>query len=65
MKLSLGDMVFVRDSLWISSTKPVIIIDIYKVENSSYPLFVVLDPNTGEKFTYQEHNLSESPGIPL
>lgn len=65
MKLSLGDLVFVRDSLWISTAKPLIIIDIYKVENSWYPYFVVLDPNTGEKFTYQEHNLSESPGIPL
>ena len=65
MKLSLGDLVFVRDSLWVSPTKPVIIIDIYKLGLSSYPYFVVLDPNTGEKFTYQEHNLSLSPGIPL
>jgi len=64
MKLSLGDMVFVRDSLFITA-KPVIILDIYKVQLSSYPYFVVLDPNIGEKFTYQEHNLSLSPGIPL
>jgi Ni,Fe-hydrogenase maturation factor len=60
-----GDMVFVRDSLFISTAKPLIIIDIYKVGLSSYPYFVVVDPNTGEKFTYQEHNLSLSPGIPL
>ena len=65
MKLSLGDLVFVRDSLFISTAKPLIIIDIYKLGLSSYPYFVVVDPNTGEKFTYQEHNLSESPGIPL
>jgi hypothetical protein len=64
MKLSLGDMVFVRDSLFIRA-KPLIILDIYKVQLSSYPYFVVLDPNIGEKFTYQEHNLSLSPGIPL
>ena len=63
--MKVGDMVFDRDSVWVSPTKPVIIIDIYKVENSWYPYFVVVDPNTGEKFTYQEHNLSESPGIPL
>jgi len=61
MKLSLGDMVFVRDSLFISPTKPLIIIDIYKIEISSYHYFVVVDPSTGEKFTYQEHNLSEVP----
>ena len=61
MKLSLGDMVFVRDSLFISTAKPLIIIDIYKVGLSSYPYFVVVDPNTGEKFTYQKHNLSEVP----
>ena len=60
-----GDMVFVSDSLFISTAKPLIIIDIYKLGLSSYPYFVVVDPNTGEKFTYQEHNLSESPGIPL
>jgi len=65
MKLSLGDMVFVRDSLHVSPTKPLIILDIYKVQLSSYPYFVVVDPNTGEKFTYQKHNLSLSPGIPL
>ena len=61
MKLSLGDLVFVRDSLHVSPTKPLIILDIYKVGLSSYPYFVVLDPNTGEKFTYQEHDLSEVP----
>ena len=65
MKLSLGDMVFVRDSLFVPPKKPLIIIDIYKIEISSYHYFVVVDPNTGEKFTYQEHNLSLSPGIPL
>ncbi len=65
MKLSLGDMVFVRDSLFVPLSKPLIIVDIYKVGLSSYPYFVVVDPNTGEKFTYQEHNFSESPGIPL
>ena len=59
--MKLGDMVFVRDSLFISTAKPLIIIDIYKVGLSSYPYFVVVDPNTGEKFTYQEHNLSEVP----
>ena len=63
--MKLGDMVFVRDSLFVPPSKPLIIIDIYKVGLSSYPYFVVLDPNTGEKFTYQEHNLSLSPGIPL
>jgi hypothetical protein len=57
-------MVFVRDSLFITA-KPLIILDIYKVGLSSYPYFVVVDPNIGEKFTYQEHNLSLSPGIPL
>jgi len=56
-----GDMVFVRDSLHVSPTKPLIIIDIYKVGLSSYPYFVVVDPNTGEKFTYQKHDLSEDP----
>jgi len=65
VKLSLGDMVFVRDSLFVPPTKPLIIIDIYGVGLASYPYFVVVDPNTGEKFTYQEHNLSLSPGIPL
>ena len=63
--MKVGDMIFVRDSECVSPTIPVIIIDIYKVENSWYPYFVVLVPNTGEKFTYQEHNLSEYPGIPL
>jgi hypothetical protein len=63
--VKLGDMVFVRDSLFISTAKPLIILDIYKLGLSSYPYFVVVDPNTGEKFTYQEHNLSLSPGIPL
>ena len=63
--MKVGDLVFVRDSLHVSPAKPLIIIDIYKLGLSSYPYFVVLDPNTGEKFTYQEHNLSESPGIPL
>jgi len=58
-----GDLVFVRDSLFVPPAKPLIIIDIYKLGISSY--FVVLDPNIGEKFTYQEHNLSLSPGIPL
>ena len=61
VKLSLGDMVFVRDSLFVPLSKPLIIIDIYEVGLSSYPYFVVVDPNTGEKFTYQEHNLSEVP----
>jgi hypothetical protein len=54
-------MVFVRDSLFVPLSKPLIIIDIYEVGLSSYPYFVVVDPNTGEKFTYQEHNLSEVP----
>jgi hypothetical protein len=63
--MNVGDLVFVRDSLFVPPTKPLIIIDIYKVGLSSYPYFVVVDPNTGEKFTYQEHNLSLSPGIPL
>jgi hypothetical protein len=61
MGFRVGDMVFVRDSLFISTAKPLIIIDIYKVGLSSYPYFVVVDPNTGEKFTYQKHNLSEVP----
>jgi len=61
VKLSLGDMVFVRDSLFVPPTKPLIIIDIYKVGLSSYPYFVVVDPSTGEKFTYQKHDLSEVP----
>jgi hypothetical protein len=59
--VKLGDLVFVRDSLFVPSSKPLIIIDIYKVGLSSYPYFVVVDPNTGEKFTYQEHDLSEVP----
>jgi hypothetical protein len=54
-------MVFVRDSLFVPPSKPLIIIDIYKVGLSSYPYFVVVDPSTGEKFTYQKHNLSEVP----
>jgi len=59
--VKLGDMVFVRDSLFISPSKPLIIIDIYKVGLSSYPYFVVVAPSTGEKFTYQKHDLSEVP----
>jgi hypothetical protein len=55
-----GDMVFVKNSLFITA-KPLIIIDIYKVGLSSYPYFVVVDPSTGEKFTYQKHDLSEVP----
>ena len=61
MSFRVGDMVFVRDSLFISTAKPLIIIDIYKVGLSSYPYFVVVNPNTGEKFTYQKHDLSEVP----
>lgn len=61
MSFHVGNMVFVRDSLWVSPTKPLIIVDIYKVGLSSYPYFVVVDPNTGEKFTYQKHDLSEVP----
>ena len=59
--MKLGDMVFVKDSLFVPHSKPLIIIDIYKVGLSSYPYFVVVDPSTGEKFTYQKHDLSEVP----
>ena len=59
--MKIGDLCFVKDSLFIPSHKPVIIVETYKTKFSSYEGIVVLYPETGERYEYQEHNLSEVP----
>lgn len=54
-----GDLVFVKDSELFSRSTPLILMDKYHDGNSLY--FVVLDPRTGHRYHYQEHNLSEVP----
>lgn len=59
--MRVGDLVFVKDSLFIPSHKPVIVVEMYETKFSSYEGIVVLDPENGERFEYQDHNLSEVP----
>ena len=53
------DIVFVKGSNILPRSSPLILLDKYHDGNSLY--FEVLDPNTGHKYHYQEHNLSEVP----
>jgi hypothetical protein len=54
-----GNLVFVKDSELFSRSTPLILMDKYHDGNSLY--FEVLDPRTGHRYHYQEHNLSEVP----
>jgi len=51
-----GDLVFLKGSRLIDSRTPLIIIEIFGKDHC-----VVLDPSTGQKLAYQEHNLTEFP----
>lgn len=51
-----GDMVFLKRSSLIDSRTPLIIIETFGKDHC-----VVLDPSTGQKLAYQEHNLTEFP----
>jgi hypothetical protein len=51
-----GDMVFLKVSILIDSRTPLIIIETFGKDYC-----VVLDPSTGQKLAYQEHNLTEFP----
>ena len=51
-----GDMVFLKGSSLIDSRTPLIIIEIFGKDHC-----VVLNPSTGQKLAYQEHNLTEFP----
>jgi hypothetical protein len=61
--IQLGDLVFIIGSLYIHPHTPVIISDIFQPTYSSTPWYVVLNPLTGEKLEYQEHNISTTPPI--
>lgn len=54
-----GNLVFVKDSELFSRSTPLILMDKYHDGYSFY--FEVLDPRTGHRYHYQEHNLSEVP----
>ena len=54
-----GDMVFVRDSFVFDGKTPGILLEIYRSHGHDY--YVVLNPKSGERYEYQEHNLSEVP----
>lgn len=54
-----GNLVFVKDSNMLPRSTPLILMDKYHDGNSLY--FEVLDPRTGHRYHYQEHNLSEVP----
>ena len=54
-----GDLVFVKFSNMLSVSTPLILLGKYHDGYSLY--FEVIDPRTGYKYHYQEHNLSEVP----
>ena len=54
-----GDLVFVKFSNMLPRSTPLILFDKYHDGYSLY--FEVIDPRTGYKYHYQEHNLSEVP----
>lgn len=54
-----GDLIYVRGSNLIRGSTPLIITEKYHDGNSLY--YQVLDPGTGHRYHYQEHNLSEFP----
>jgi len=55
-----GDLVFLKDSREIDSKTPLIIIERFRAPVGT-DIFVLLHPQTGARYHYQEHNLTEDP----
>ena len=54
-----GDLVFVHGSTVLSGGTPLILLETYRTQYTEY--YVVLDPRTGDRYEYQEHDVSEFP----
>ena len=58
MSFQVKDLVFVRGSRTLYRT-PLIIVDIYRF--SCGDDYILLDPQTGIRYAYQKHDLTDGP----
>lgn len=58
MEKVVGDLVFVRGSRVLNQI-PLIIVDIQGFQDGVD--YIVLDPQTGNRYAYQKHDLMDSP----
>jgi len=58
--MKIGDMCYVKNSIFVPFGTPVVVIDIDN-ELLSKTYYTVLNPKTGERLRYQDHKLSSTP----